>query len=190
MPLLSCHHSQDPKNISHSQKFLVVVQLRPTLCSSMDCSTPAFPVFHHLLEFSQIHVHWVGDVIQPSHPLPSLSSPTSNLSQHQGLFQWVGLFESGGQVLELQLQHQSFQWIFRVDFLSDWLDFISLLSKGLFKESCPAPWFEGISSSVLRIHLHCGRPGFDTWFGKIPWKRESLPTPVFWPGEFRELYSP
>ena len=136
---------------------------------------------------AQIRVHWVGDVIQPSHPLPSISPPTSNLSQYQGLFQWVGSSNQVAKVLELQLQHQSFQWIFRVDFLSDWLDFISLLSQGLFKESCPAPWFEGISSSVLRICMQCGRPGFDTWIGKIPWRRERLPTPVFWPGEFYSM---
>ena len=54
-----------------------------TLCSPMDCSTPGFPVLHHLLEFAQIHVHWVSDSIQPSHPLSSPSPPAFNLSQHQ-----------------------------------------------------------------------------------------------------------
>ena len=67
------------------------------------------------LYFAQIHVHWVGDVIQPSHPLSPFSSPAVNLSQHQGLFQWVGSLH---QVAKgLQLQRQSFQWIFMVDFL-------------------------------------------------------------------------
>ena len=60
----------------------------PTLCDPMDCSTPTFPVLHHLPEFAQTHVHWVSDAIQPSHPLLS-SSPTFNLSQPQGLLQWV-----------------------------------------------------------------------------------------------------
>ena len=60
------------------------------------------------------YVHWVGDIIQPSYPLSSPSPPAYNLSQHQGLFQWVGSLH---QVLELQFQHQCFQWIFRVDFL-------------------------------------------------------------------------
>ena len=55
----------------------------------MDCSTPGHPVHHQLLEFTQTHVHWVGDAIQPSHPLSSPSPPTFNLSQHQGLFKWV-----------------------------------------------------------------------------------------------------
>ena len=84
----------------------------------MDCSTPGFPTIHHLLELAHTLVHWVGDAIQPSHPLSSASPPTFNLSQHQGLFQWVSSLH---QVLEFQLQHQSFQWIFRTDFLLDWL---------------------------------------------------------------------
>ena len=63
-----------------------VTQLCPTLCNHMDCSTPGFPVLHQLLELAQIHVHQVGDAIQPPHPLLSLSPPTFNLSQHQGLF--------------------------------------------------------------------------------------------------------
>ena len=63
-----------------------VTQLCPTLQDPMDCSTPGFPVHHHLPELIQTHVHQVGDAIQPSHPLSS-SSPAFNLSQHQGLFQ-------------------------------------------------------------------------------------------------------
>ena len=59
------------------------------LCDPMNCSTPGLPVHHQLLEFTQTHVHWVGDAIQPSHPLSSPSPPTLNLSQHQGLFKWV-----------------------------------------------------------------------------------------------------
>ena len=58
------------------------------LCNPMDCSTPCFPVLHYLPEFAQTHVRWVGDAIQPSHPLSSPSLALS-LSQHQGLFQWV-----------------------------------------------------------------------------------------------------
>ena len=61
-----------------------------TLCSPMDCSTSGVPVFHYLLEFAQTHVHWVSDTIQASHPLSTSSPPAFNLSQHQGLFQWVG----------------------------------------------------------------------------------------------------
>ena len=74
--------------------------------------------FHHQLpELTQTHVHWVGDVIQPPHPLSSPSPPAFNLSQHQGLFQRVRSLHQVTKVLKLQLQHQSFQWIFRTDFL-------------------------------------------------------------------------
>ena len=64
-----------------------VAQSCPTLCDPMDCSTPGFPVHHQLLELTQIHIHRVGDAIQPSHPLLSPSSPALNLFQHQGLSQ-------------------------------------------------------------------------------------------------------
>ena len=87
------------------------------LCDPMDCSTPGLPVHHQLPEFTQTHVHWVGDAIQPFHPLLCPSPPAFSLSQHQGLFQWVGSSHQVAKVLELQLQHQSFQRIFRVDFL-------------------------------------------------------------------------
>ena len=83
----------------------------------MNCSTPGLPVHHHLPEFTQTHVHWVGDAIQPSHPLLSPSPPAFNLSQHQGLFKWVSSSSQVAKVLEFQLQHQSFQWIFSTDFL-------------------------------------------------------------------------
>ena len=64
-----------------------VTKLCPTLCDLMDCSMPGLPILHYLPEFAQTHVHWVGDVIQPSHPLSPYSSLTLNLSQHHGLFQ-------------------------------------------------------------------------------------------------------
>ena len=70
-------------------QFSSVAQLCPTLCDPMNLSMPGLPVHHQLPEFSQIHVHWVGDAIQPSHPLSSPSPPAPNPSQHQGLFQWV-----------------------------------------------------------------------------------------------------
>ena len=79
----------------------------PTLCDPMDCSTPDLPVHHQLPEFTQTHVHRVGDAIQPSHPLLSPSSPL-NLSQHQGLFKWVSSSHQVAKILEFQLQHQSF----------------------------------------------------------------------------------
>ena len=89
----------------------------PTLWDPMSFSTPGVPVLHCLPEFVQIHVYWVSDAIQPSHPLPPTSPLALNLAQHQGLFQWVSSSHQVAKVLELQLQHQSFQWISRVDFL-------------------------------------------------------------------------
>ena len=76
-----------------------------------------FPVHHQLPEFTQTHVHWVSDAIQPSHPLLSPSPPTFLLSQHQGFFKWVSSSHQVANVLEFQLQYQSFQWRFRNDFL-------------------------------------------------------------------------
>ena len=98
-------------------QFSSVAQSCPALCDPMDCSTPGLAVHHQLPEFTQTHVHWVGDAIQSSHPLLSLSPSTFNFSQHQSLFQWVRSLHQVAKVLEFQLQHQSFQWIFRTDFL-------------------------------------------------------------------------
>ena len=98
-----------------SVQFSSVSQSCPTPCNPMRCSIPGLPVHHQLLESTQTHVHWVGDVIQPSHPLSFPSPPALNLSQHQGLFKWVNFSHQVTKVLELQLQHQSFQWTFRAD---------------------------------------------------------------------------
>ena len=78
-------------------------QLCLTLCNPMDCSTPGLPVHHQLLKFTQTHVHWVGDAIQPSHLLSSTSPPAFNLSQHQGLFRWVSSSHQMAKVLGFQL---------------------------------------------------------------------------------------
>ena len=98
-----------------------VAQLCQTLCNPKNYSTPGFPIHHQLLEAAQTHFHWVSDAIQPSHPLSSPSLPAFNLSHHQGLFQWVSSSHQVANVLEFQPQHQSFQWIFRTDFLYDGL---------------------------------------------------------------------
>ena len=85
-----------------------VAKLCPSLCDTMNWSTPDFPVLHYLLEFAETHVHWVSDAIQPSHPLLPPSPLNLNHSQHQGFFfQWVGSFHQVATVVELQLQHQS-----------------------------------------------------------------------------------
>ena len=105
---------QFPVLYSRTFQFSSVAQLSPTLCNPMDCSTSGFPVHHQL---AQTHVHRVSDAIQPSHPLSFPSPPAFNLSQHQGLFQWINSWQQVAKVLEFQFQLQSFQWIFRNDFL-------------------------------------------------------------------------
>ena len=97
--------------------FLLLSQMCPSLFDSMDWSMPGFPVLHYLLEFAQTHVFSVDDAIQPSQPLSPAYPPALNLSQHQGLSQWGDSLYQVTKVLELQLQHQSFQWLFRFDFL-------------------------------------------------------------------------
>ena len=88
---------------------------RVQLCDLINHSSPGLPVHHQLPESTQTHVHWVGDAIQPSHPLSSPSPPAINLSQHQGLFKWVSSLHQVTKVLEFQLQHQSFQWTSKID---------------------------------------------------------------------------
>ena len=122
----------------------------PTLGDPMDYSTPGFPVLRHLLELAQTDNHCISDAIQPSHPLFPPSSPALNLSQHQDLFQWVVSLHQVGKVLELQLQHQSFQWIFRVAFLYDWVVGPPCCSR-VSQESSPTPQFESISFSALSL---------------------------------------
>ena len=119
-----------------STQFSSVTQFCPTLCDPMNFSTPGFPVHHQLLELTQTHVHQVGDAIQPSHPLSSPSPPAFNLSQHQGIFQWVSSLHQVIKLLELQLQHQSFQRIFKG------------LSKGLSRVF-PNTKFKSINSLML-----------------------------------------
>ena len=103
------------RGLGRYSTLVVVVRLlsHVWLCDLKDCSMPGFPVLHYLPEFTQTHVR---DTIQPSLPLLPPSPPALNHSQHQGLLQWVSSLHQVAKILELQLQHQSFQWIFRVDF--------------------------------------------------------------------------
>ena len=129
-------------------QFSSVAQSCPTLCDPMNRSTLGLPVHHQLPEFTQTHVHWVGDAIQPSRSLLSPSPPALNLSQHQGLFKWVSSSYQVAKVLEFQLQRQSFQWIFRTDFIYDGL-VGSPCSPRDSQESSPTPQFKSINSLVL-----------------------------------------
>ena len=102
--LLSSHLSnKEGEEEEHSRHFLSrccwsVPKLCPTLWEPVNCSTPDFPVLHYLPEFAETHVYWVRDAIQPSHPLSPTSPLAFNLSQHQGLFQWVGAFHHVAKV--------------------------------------------------------------------------------------------
>ena len=129
----------------------------PTLCKPMDYSMSGFPVHDYLLEFAQTHIHWASDAIQPSHPLSSPCPPALNLSQHQGLFQWVGLSHQVAKVLELHLQASVLPVTIWAWFPLRLTGFISLLSKGL--ESSRAPQFKsiffGAQSSLWSYSHHC-----------------------------------
>ena len=145
-------------NERHSVQFSSVAQSCPTLCDPMNCSTPGFPVHYQLPDFTQIHVHWISDAIQPSHPLSSPSPPALNLSQHQGLFKWVRSSHQVAEVLEFQLQHQSYQWTPRTDFLKEGL-VGSLCSPRDSQESSNTivqkhQFFGALLSSQSNSHIH------------------------------------
>ena len=106
---IKCAIASCLKRMYQSVQLSSVAQSCPTLCNPMNRSMPGLRVHHQLPESTQTHVHWVSDAIQPSHPLLS-PSPAFSLSQHQGLFKWVSSSHQLAKVLELQLQHQSFQW--------------------------------------------------------------------------------
>ena len=116
---------------------------------------PGLPVHHQLPEFTQTHVHWVSDAIQPSHPLSSPYPPAPNPSQHQGLFQWVNYLHEVAKVLEFQLQHQSFQWTpGLISFRMDWLDLLAVqgtLKSLLQHHSSKASIFQ--SSAFFTVQL-------------------------------------
>ena len=141
-------YSLEEKLWPTSVQFCSVTQLCPTLCDPMNRIMPGLPVHHKLPELTQTHVHQVSGAIQPSHPLSSPSPPAPNPSQHQSLFQWVNSLHELAKVLEIQLQHQSFQWTPRTDFLWDGL-IGSPCSPRDSQESSPAPQFKSINSSML-----------------------------------------
>ena len=119
-------HLQESWKIQNKVKCYSVAESCWTLCDLTDCSMPGFPVLHGFLEFAHTHVHWVGDAV--SHFSFLQSFPAS------GFFQWIGSLHQVAKVLELQLQHQSFQWLFRTDL--GLIGLISLQSKGLSRVFC------------------------------------------------------
>ena len=136
-----------------------VPQSCPTLCNLMDCSTPGLPVPHHLLELAQVHIHCISDAVQPSHPLMPSSPSVLNLSQHQGLFQWVYLPQMT-KILELQHPSSGYSGLISFRNLLVW----SPCCPEDFQESSLAPQSNGIKSlafcllyspALTTVHDHC-----------------------------------
>ena len=139
-------------------QFSSFAQSCPTLCNPMNCSTPGLPVHHQLLEFTQTHVHRVGDAIQPSHPLLSPSPPTPNSSQHQSL-PMSQLFAWGSQSTGVSALASFFPKKFQGWSPSEWIGWISLQSKRLSKISSNTTvqkhqFFSAQPSSQSNSHIH------------------------------------
>ena len=114
------------KSKSSCPRSCSVAQSSSTICDPMDHSKPGFPVLYHLPELAQTHVHWVSDAIQPSHALSS-PSPAFNLSQHWGLFQWVGSSHQVAKVLKLQLSiSSSNEQSGLISHRNDWFDLLGV----------------------------------------------------------------
>ena len=137
------YFSQNLIMAQQTSKFSLVTQSCPTLYDPKDCILPGFLVLHQLLEFAQTHVYWVSDAIQSSHTMSSPSLTAFNFSQHECFFQWVSSSHQEAKGLEFQLQHQSFQWIFRTDLLYDWLVWPHCNPKDS-QESFPTPEYKSI----------------------------------------------
>ena len=115
-----------------SIQFSSVTQSCLALCNLMDCSTPGLPVHHQVLEFIQTHIHWIGDVIQPSHPLSFPSPSTFNLSQHQSLFKWVSSLHQWPKYWSFNFNiSPSSEHPGLISFRMDWLDLLAV--QGILK---------------------------------------------------------
>ena len=138
---------------------------------------PGFPVLHYLSELAQTHVQWVGDAIQPSHPVSSPSPPALSLSRHQALFQWVGSSHQVAKALELQLQYQFFQWIFRVvSFRIDWFDLLGTLKSLLQHTARKHHFFSAQLKSFMNLIIGTVRKL--CLLVCVPWY--ILPVPGMW----------
>ena len=137
-----------------------VAQSCPTLFNPMDCNTPCLPVHYQLLELAQTHVHWIGDAIQPSHPLSPPCAPALNLSQHQGLFPVSRLFASGGQSIEASASASVLPMNIHGWYPLGLTGSISLLSKGLSRVFSTTLWkhqFFGAQPILWsNSHIHLG----------------------------------
>ena len=126
----------------------------------MDCSTPGLPVHHQLLKLAQTNVHWVSDAIQPSHPLSSPSTPAFNLSQNQGLFQWVSSSHQMAKVLEwgaiafsernlvLNIHWKDWCWSWNSNFFATWCEELTRWKKAGEEGDNRMRWLDGITDSM------------------------------------------
>ena len=152
-------------------QFSSVAQSCPTLCDPMHCSMPGLPVHHQLPELAQTHVHRVSVAIQPSHPLSSPSPPAFNLSQHQGLFHESVLHIRWPEYWSFSFSiSPSNEYSELISFRIDWFDYLAVQGIGY---PLQYSW-----TSLLAQQYK--RPVFDPWVGKIPRRRERLPTTIFW----------
>ena len=131
----------------------------PALCNPIDCRTPGFPVHHQPPELTQTSVHWVGDAIQTSHPLPSPSPPAFSFSQHQGLFKWVSSFHQVAKVLEFQLHISPCnEYSGLISFRMDWFNLLAVQGtlKSLLQHHCSkAPVLWGSAFFTVQLsHLY------------------------------------
>ena len=173
--------------------FVVVQSLNLTLCDPMNCSTPSFPVLHYLPQFAQIYAHWVTNANQPSSSIIPFSSSTLSFPA-SGSFPISRLFSSGGQSIGATASTSVLPMNIQGWFPSG-LGLISLLSKGVsriffsitiqkyqFFGAQPFSWSNSYTTTGKTIAL--------TIQTFVSWRREQLPTPLFWHGEFHGLYSP
>ena len=141
-----------------SYQFSLVAQLCLIFCNPMNHSMPGLPVHHQLLEFTQTHVHWVSDAIQPSHPLSSPSPPTPNPSPHQVLFQ-CQLFASGSQSIGVSASTSVLPMSTQDWSPLGWTGWVSLQSKGLSRVFSNTTiqkhqFFSSQLSSQSSVHIH------------------------------------
>ena len=144
-----------------STRYCSVTKSRPTLCDSMHCSRDRLLCLLLSPGACSNSSHWVGDAIQPSHPLTSPSPTAFNLSQHQGLFKWISSSHQVAEVLEFRFSISP--WMNIQDwFPLGWTGWISLQSKGL-GESSPTPWFKSINSVLSFRHSPTLTSIYDYW---------------------------
>ena len=153
--------------VLHSYLVQFSCSVMPDFCDPMNLSTTGFPVHHQLLELTQTHVHWVSDAIQPSHPLSSLLLPSSIFPSIRIFLNESVFLHQVAKVLEFQLQHESFQWIFRTDFLWDGL-VGSPCSPRDSQESSPNQ-FKSINSLVQRFLYSPTLTSIHEYWKSQPW---------------------